>query len=736
MLASRYALFPVLRLLLLLTLLLAGLLPATPTPTYAATDCAAQTDIPQVECEALVAFFQTIDNLDKPVYDWNVTNAPCTWHGITCEGGHVSRIEIIEPFINFNGEIVPELGNLTHLKVLHIAFFQLNGVIPPELGNLTNLEILYLHNNQLRGPIPPQLGKLTNLTDLLLHNNRLRGSIPPELGNLTNLISLSLSDNELSGPIPPELDNLTNLTTLNIENNALSGPIPPELGNLTNLISLSLSDNGLSGRIPAELGNLTSLTNLHLAKNELTGPIPPELGNLINLGYLSLNSNELSGAIPPEFGNFIAMISLHMEDNQLSGAIPLNFRGRGYIKYNYLDVDVTDKDLIAWLNSHFPDWRLQYGASGHITGIVQSSNNTPLPDITVAAYTRHAQRLFAVTTTDSDGNYHLENVPSNVPIAVRFFAPHYIYASEWYNDATDLNSTSFQAVTAITTTSNVDNINATLEEAVTPLAYATTTGSVTTNPKSGAVTVGIDSSVDNTITITYTPPCLANSVFLRFMDVGVWQTYPMKRVENTRTTEPPNTINPYPTASTYKATIRPSSIEGDLLVDITCALHEVEFVIGRVVQYEPLNRITDVVTGTPVASAQVMLYTLPDWEPKTSATDDRTNTCHTIDTRPGSTWEDLPPARSLDASQGIPAPASLFVIEPDLNPQMTTRDGRYGWDVGWGCWYVEVHAEGYIPQVSPVVGGFSKVIDLDLALTPIGPGTQSGRTLYLPMIQR
>ncbi len=40
-----------------------------------------------------------------------------------------------------------------------------------------------------------------------------------------------------------------------------------------------------------------------------------------------------------------------------------------------------------------------------------------------------------------------------------------------------------------------------------------------------------------------------------------------------------------------------------------------------------------------------------------------------------------------------------------INPQRTDSDGRYGWDVSAGCWYIAVSAEGYETQVSPLAAG-------------------------------
>ncbi|MCP4696247.1 MAG: hypothetical protein GY862_05305, partial [Gammaproteobacteria bacterium] len=146
--------------------------------SQAATDCTLVTEIPQSECEALAALYNSTDGAnwsDAATNNWNTSNTPCSWMGVTCDGG-VTRLLRFEE--------------------------NLSGSIPVELGNLSNLTSLDLYGNQLIGSIPVELGNLTNLTNLELAKNQLSGSIPVELGDLTNLTGLHLSGNQLSGSIP------------------------------------------------------------------------------------------------------------------------------------------------------------------------------------------------------------------------------------------------------------------------------------------------------------------------------------------------------------------------------------------------------------------------------------------------------------------------------------------------------------------------------------------------------
>ena len=126
-------------------------------------DCSQVTDVPPIECQALVALYYTANG--HYWYDqagWLAGRSACTWAGVACLGGHVS--------------------------------------------------VLYLTDNQLSGTIPPELGNLTGLYELDLDTNQLTGTMPSQLGNLTGLYVLDLSKNQLAGPMPLSLDHLSLLS--------------------------------------------------------------------------------------------------------------------------------------------------------------------------------------------------------------------------------------------------------------------------------------------------------------------------------------------------------------------------------------------------------------------------------------------------------------------------------------------------------------------------------------------
>ena len=62
----------------------------------AATDCTVVTEISPTECQTLINFYNSTNGpswSDNATNNWNVTNTPCSWAGITCINAHVIGID-------------------------------------------------------------------------------------------------------------------------------------------------------------------------------------------------------------------------------------------------------------------------------------------------------------------------------------------------------------------------------------------------------------------------------------------------------------------------------------------------------------------------------------------------------------------------------------------------------------------------------------------------------------------
>ena len=311
-------------------------------------DCATVTEIPAPECSALVTLFNaTNGSLWQDHTNWLRTTMPCSWHGVTCEAGHVSQLNL--PANNLVDALPAALSDLAGLQRLDLRGNNLTGALPVALGNLTALQHLDLSTNQFTGALPLTLGNLAALQTLDLHNNTLTGALPGELGSLTALQYLDLSHNYMSGELPKTLRQLTHLqhfdlshnlfegtllwnywrfadfpalTYLDFSYNRLTSLLPEGLDSLTVLTYLDLSHNRFAWELPWELGDLPHLTYLNLADNQLTGSVPPPFGNLAAVQRLDLSANYLRGPLPPELGQLRALTHLDLHSNLLSGAIP------------------------------------------------------------------------------------------------------------------------------------------------------------------------------------------------------------------------------------------------------------------------------------------------------------------------------------------------------------------------------------------------------------------------------
>ena len=218
--------------------------------------CAAVTEIPQAECEYLVALYNSTDGPNWINNNgWNVTNSPCSWYGVSCYEGHFTHISLESNKLKGS---IPDWSALTNLQSIALYDNQLSGPIP-DWTALTNLHFISMFDNQLSGPIP-DLSALTNLGIILLDVNQLSGPIP-DLSALTSLEHISMGNNQLSGDIPLSLSTLPNLSILLLNNNCLTASDPTLVAFLDSKDPEWATTQNCSLTTPIIITNVTPLTS-------------------------------------------------------------------------------------------------------------------------------------------------------------------------------------------------------------------------------------------------------------------------------------------------------------------------------------------------------------------------------------------------------------------------------------------------------------------------------------------
>lgn len=238
------------------------------------------------------------------------------------------------------------------LQTLSLFQNQFNGSFPAEIGNLSSLEVLELAYNRkfLPSPIPENFTRLKKLKEFWMVGSNLIGEIPERIGDMAPLEVLDLSVNNLEGEIPSSLFTLQNLTILYLYQNKLSGEIPRVVEAL-NLEVMDLSLNNLAGTIPDEFGKLTKLTGLSLFSNQLSGEIPTSIARIPSLKDVKLFTNNLSGQIPADFGLYSKLEGFEVASNRLTGKLPENLCAGGAL----LGVVAFDNNLTGELPESLGD---------------------------------------------------------------------------------------------------------------------------------------------------------------------------------------------------------------------------------------------------------------------------------------------------------------------------------------------------------------------------------------------
>lgn len=308
--------------------------------------CSNVTEIPQLECEALVAIRDA--NPDALFNSWSENSTPCQWGAVTCLGGHVTQLRITDGYNRFR-TLPPEIGDLSKLTSL-ILYSNALETLPSRIGDLSDLSILLLFRNQLAG-LPSEIGNLSSLTVFDISHNNI-ASLPPEIGNLTSIVELDISLNKLVS-LPPDIGRLTSLNLFSVATNQLES-VPPELASLSQLPTLYLNGNEIT-ELPIEVLRSFSLDRIALSGNPITFDIVEVHVKTIGSGTVEQSIagvNQIQGtpidltAVPDADWNFSHWEStIDIGGQGLQEQITINAAGGNHIYTAHFELADNSMDL-------------------------------------------------------------------------------------------------------------------------------------------------------------------------------------------------------------------------------------------------------------------------------------------------------------------------------------------------------------------------------------------------------
>jgi hypothetical protein len=110
-----------------------------------AFSCKKVSEIQKNECNALVALYDSTkgENWENNS-GWKVTNSPCSWNGVSCLGGHVTELSLVNN--NLKGSISKKFFKLKQLKKLDLSDNEIDRSILKYVNKFKKLNSLLLNN--------------------------------------------------------------------------------------------------------------------------------------------------------------------------------------------------------------------------------------------------------------------------------------------------------------------------------------------------------------------------------------------------------------------------------------------------------------------------------------------------------------------------------------------------------------------------------------------------------------
>ncbi|KAH8081573.1 hypothetical protein JL720_8693 [Aureococcus anophagefferens] len=311
----------------------------------------------------------------------------CAWHGVTCAGGRVVALDLVE---NGLDGLLPALGGLGALEELLLAENIVGGLPDDAFADAPNLDLLRLASESLAGErLPSAWPAPCVLTTLSVQYSGLVGPLPAALGGCDGLTNLRLSGNHFTGALPDAWRDLASLERLMLSagsdnattTRALAGPLDA-VASLPALTYVFAKSQRFNGTLP-NFGS--ALRVLNLENNDVDAFADDFRRNMSACETLSLAGNRLA-TLPESWAEADAVVMpellvLSLAENAIAGRPGRALRMHRFSRLMVFDLsgNLLTGDLDAAYDSKPPAETLRTAklARNALTGSLPAPANLP-----------------------------------------------------------------------------------------------------------------------------------------------------------------------------------------------------------------------------------------------------------------------------------------------------------------------------------------------------------------------